>query len=491
MVAEGEDGTERQLAFGECRPEDGVFVVTTVYEAGEGVDVGGQQLSGILNLQDLYDAELGLDWAEELEEDEGDEVATTDPQGEEEADAGEEEADARGETPRETSERQAAIREEEAARWRECMCALEDELQWYREAFDEAHRQLKLTPPSDAKALLRRLRAIRVRVDVDDESDKRNSKLVPLDELVSSYPNGEALPILTSMERTRKAQMAAGATKAVYAERRRERECEQDEALRRLKEQHEAELQEQRSRHDKELQSLREWKRVEGIQQRAQAKSRHDQQVAAHAKELAARAKRTATWHTKRKNVQRALRRAAAARDAARTLASSSVADARAAEADNAALHAELGESIKVAAQRDYEGKRAPFTFRSILRDLFVRFRSLNSGAANVRDVSAVYSANIADDGRDLKLESGSRRSVLRWEKVVDVLCMLREGRMLRNALRSAPRTRFWMYTDLSPDARQVEQCGMGVEYALPNQPSPAISPPPSSLPFRSICHPV
>ena len=60
---------------------------------------------------------------------------------------------------------------------------------------------------------------------------------------------------------------------------------------------------------------------------------------------------------------------------------------------------------------------------------------------------------------------------MLRWEKVVDVLCMLREGRMLRNALRSAPRTRFWMYTDLSPDARQVEQCGMGVEYVQPSNP--------------------
>ena len=474
MVAEDEDGTERQLAFGECRPVDGVFVVTTVYEAGEGVDVAGQQLSGILNLQDLYDAELGLDWSEEVEDEEGDDlpglVYLDEPTDDEPTEEG---AETGGDTTsRVTPEMLAAIREEEAGRWRDRMCELEDELQGSRDSLDEAHRELKLTPPSDTEALLRRLRSIRVRVDVHDENDERKSKLVPLDEFASSYPPGsKALPILTSMERVRKAQMAAGATKAVYAERRDARQWRQDDELRRLKEKHQAELQEQRKRHDKELQSLREWKRIEVIQQRAQAKSRHDQQVAAHAKELAARSKRTATWHTKRKNVQRALRRAAAARDEARTLASSSAADARAAEADNAALHAELGESIKVAAQRDYEGKRAPFTFRSILRDLFVRFRSLNSGAANVRDVSAVYSANIADDGRDLKLESGSRRSVLRWEKVVDVLCMLREGRMLRNALRSAPRTRFWMYTDLSPDARQVEQCGMGVEYVQPSNP--------------------
>ena len=33
--------------------------------------VGGQRLTGILNLQDLHDAGLGLDWADELEDDEG------------------------------------------------------------------------------------------------------------------------------------------------------------------------------------------------------------------------------------------------------------------------------------------------------------------------------------------------------------------------------------------------------------------------------------
>ena len=39
-----------------------------------------------------------------------------------------------------------------------------------------------------------------------------------------------------------------------------------------------------------------------------------------------------------------------------RTKASSAAADARAMEADNAALHAELGESVKVAAQRQHQG---------------------------------------------------------------------------------------------------------------------------------------
>jgi DNA polymerase III epsilon subunit-like protein len=478
LVAEGEGGAARHLAFGECRPEDGVFVVSTVFEDGEGFDVNGQPLCGILNLQDLDDAELDLAWADDLEDDQEDPMAD-DALGEGTI---EEDTEARGDSTdpavrgldlmREEAARwrdRAHELEDEAARWRETACELEDDLHSHRE-------ERELNPIPDAEVLLRRLRAIRVRVDVDDPEESRKSKLIPLEELVRSHPEGKALPILTSMERTRKAQMAAGATKATYAALRDERERKQCEELRRLRDEYEdallkqrcrlkEELTEQQRRHDAELQSLREWKRIEGIQQRAQAKSRLDQQVAAHAKELATRAKRTTTWHTKRKNLQRTLRRAAAARDDARALASSNAADACAAEADNAALHAELGESIKVAAQRKHEGKRTPFTFRTILRDLMVRFRSLNSGAANVREVSAVYSASIAADGRDLKLESGSRRSVLRWEKVVDVLCMLREGRMLRNTLRSAPRTRFWMYVDLSPDARAVEQCGMGLEY--------------------------
>jgi DNA polymerase III epsilon subunit-like protein len=479
LVAEGEGGTARHLAFGETSVEDGVFVVATVYEDGEGVDIAGQRLTGILNLQDLHDAGLGLDWAEEELEDEGEDDA------EEAAEAGHaaepaapEEAAEKGDAaePAAPLSGLAALLEKEAVTWREQACELEDELQWYRDALDAAHAQLAQAPASNAEKLLGRLRGIQVRVDVDDPDDTRKSRLANLDEFVRSFPPRAALPILTTMERTRRAQQAAASTKNMYAKRRDKREREQDDELHQLREQHKAELQELRRKHEAELQaqarqyeaklqSLRDWKRIEGIQQRAQAKSQHEQQVAAHAKELAARAKRTATWQAKRKNMQRALRRAANARDEAHAHAESSAADARAAEADNAALHAQLGESIKVAKQRDYEGKRAPFTFRTILRDLMVRFRSLNSGAANVGDVSRVYSANIADDGRDLKLESGSRRSVLRWEKIVDVLCMLREGRMLRNALRAAPRTRFWMYVDLSPDARAVEQCGMGIEY--------------------------
>ena len=53
------------------------------------------------------------------------------------------------------------------------------------------------------------------------------------------------------------------------------------------------------------------------------------------------------------------------------------------------------------------------FTFRTILRDLLVRYHSLNAGAANMREISSIYSKLLAEDGRDLKIESGSRRSLL------------------------------------------------------------------------------
>ena len=72
----------------------------------------------------------------------------------------------------------------------------------------------------------------------------------------------------------------------------------------------------------------------------------------------------------------------------------------------------------------------------------------------------------ISHDGRDLKLESGSLATVLRWEKTTEVLCMLLEGQQLRNALRAQARTRLWSYCDLSPDCRAIEQFGMGIEYA-------------------------
>ena len=108
-----------------------------------------------------------------------------------------------------------------------------------------------------------------------------------------------------------------------------------------------------------------------------------------------------------------------------------------------------------------------------------MRQQSLNSGASNLRSVTHIYSEHIAADGRDLKIESGSAASVLRWEKRADVICMLLEGRRLRHALLDEPRTRLHAYTDLSPDCRAVEQCGMGFEYAKLTYVSPDGDAPP------------
>ena len=163
----------------------------------------------------------------------------------------------------------------------------------------------------------------------------------------------------------------------------------------------------------------------------------------------------------------RACNRAAAARDNERQRADTYAADLRSMDADTTALHAELGQCVKVAAQRQGAGSRAAFTFQTIHRDLQTRQCSLNSGAANVRAITKVYSENISADGRSLGLESGSLMTVLRWEKRADVLCMLHEARMLRNAIRACPETKLWFYMDLSPDCRQIEQYGAGFEYAV------------------------
>ena len=59
-----------------------------------------------------------------------------------------------------------------------------------------------------------------------------------------------------------------------------------------------------------------------------------------------------------------------------------------------------------------------------------------------MRAITQLYSENVAADGRSLGLESGSLSTVLRGEKRAHVLCMLHEGRALRNAIRAAPETR-------------------------------------------------
>mmetsp|Transcript_4870 Transcript_4870/g.14343 ORF Transcript_4870/g.14343 Transcript_4870/m.14343 type:complete len:159 (+) Transcript_4870:1714-2190(+) len=103
---------------------------------------------------------------------------------------------------------------------------------------------------------------------------------------------------------------------------------------------------------------------------------------------LEARWKLAKTWREKRHNVVRALSRATLSRNSAQEHARQTSAAGRAeivaAQADNAALHAELGMSFKVAAQRQHDGPKATFNAQTILRDLEVRCRSLNAGAENL-----------------------------------------------------------------------------------------------------------
>ena len=228
----------------------------------------------------------------------------------------------------------------------------------------------------------------------------------------------------------------------------------------------EAELQAERAGGRKHVEDVKAWTHIQAVQAERQAKQQRELAQDAHERELAGRSKRVATWQAKRNNKARELSRTRAKAARAEAAASASAADARAAAEDNTALHAELGQSIKVAQQREHAGTRTAFTFGRRICDLKVRLQSLNSGASNVRPVTGIYSSSIAADGRDLELESGSRRSILRWEKTTDVVLMRLESRQLRNAMLEQPRTRLWASCDLSPDCRAIEQFGMMLEYA-------------------------
>ena len=71
LICEGEGGQARRIAFGECRPDDGVFAVALngVFEAGADVDVGDGKLGvmggGLLSLEELDDAELDFEFVDD------------------------------------------------------------------------------------------------------------------------------------------------------------------------------------------------------------------------------------------------------------------------------------------------------------------------------------------------------------------------------------------------------------------------------------------
>ena len=463
LIAEGEGSLVRHLALGEVREEDGVFVVDPdgVADDAADFDVAGVALGamagGMLTIEDIVAEDL--DW--ELVE--GEEEAETEPM-ETECDGrveeGLEEAASSG-----SAEVADAVQpgDAEAQHWRDRARELEDELQWHRDEL-AATRARKY---DEMLMCCEGADKVRVRVEVDDPGDSRKTKLVSLEEWLGEYAReGGTMPILTSTERLRKEKRAKQAYKAQYEGYSEDLRGQMAAA----EQQHRAELEAMQSRHAEEL-AGRDASHAFAIRFQirtltGQGADKLQRAVEAHKRELATRAKRTATWAQKRHNAARSLARARAAREKERERADAHAANADAAAADCAQLHAELGMSVKVAEQRKHHGSRSAFTFGVVYRDLMVRQRSLNSGAANVRAVTQVYSQHIAADGRDVMLESGSLRSVLRWEKVTEVACMLVEARRLRSALLSEPRTRLHAYVDLSPDCRAVEQFGMGLEYA-------------------------
>ena len=134
LIGEGEDGLATRLAFGECRPEDGVFAVAPdgILEAGRSVDVAGIGLGSmagsVLSLTDLDMCDLDLEWAEE---DTISEADLEDPV----VDGGFADED---DAMSAVEELPTARAESDASRlWRERACELEDELQWHRDELDE------------------------------------------------------------------------------------------------------------------------------------------------------------------------------------------------------------------------------------------------------------------------------------------------------------------------------------------------------------------
>lgn len=446
IVGEGDDGLARRLAYGECCMDEGIFSVHSVMQGADAVDVGGLVLSsmngGLIALDDLDVAELDLEWEEEGAGPDSPVKNFAHGDGEK--------------YPKRSRVDSSCQTSPTSSRW-----------------------------PAGATDIRVRLQA--------------GSKLLMLPEVVSHFSRKrERIPVLIPTEEVRKEQRKT----SVYKDRAADAVSDYAAAAARLHEAHvkhlareaelERQLQEQQQRHEEELREIKKqqaallsaalaaerdrcnqnvmnvkaWAQIlhNGWQQ--QHKEQAARQLAAAERRAATKSKRVATWHAKRNNISRTLQRLRAKKEQASQQAQATTADLQALQLDNTALSAELGQCIRVAEQRMHEGERTAFTFQTILRDLLVRQHALNAGAAHVREITGIYSQRIAADGRDLELESGSRRSVLRWEKIADVLCMQLEGRQLRNAMRSQPRTRFWAYVDLSPDCRAVEQFGMGIEYA-------------------------
>ena len=411
MIAEGEDGLATRLAFGEWRLDDGVFAVDPdgVLDEGKDVEIAGIELSsmagGLLNFEDLNLSELDFEWADEdtLSEADADECAAADSHPRD------------GMTIEETETQAAEACESNATRtWRECACDLQDQLQWHHDELQSTRDELQLTH-NELQSTCDALRnaqgqcyaemlmscngaeQVRCRVEIPDpgvsRDTKSRTKLIPLEELLRDcLQKGESLPILTSTERLRREQQAKGMYKANYAhlsENLREQMelqlAAKDAELAANDEEHHREIELQQQRHNEELQrrdaqhafAVRFQARSLNGQAAAQREAQAKAAAHLHKQELVARAKRAATWTKKRRNMSRSLRRTTATRDSERERADANAADLHAMDADSAELNAEVGQSVKIAEQRQNRSARGAFTFQTINRALHLRQCSL------------------------------------------------------------------------------------------------------------------
>ena len=187
LVAEGEDGLARRLAFGECRPDEGVFVVDPngVFEEGINFDIAGIELGsmqgGLLSIDDLDLADLEFEWAEEASLEE--EVLHT----EADDDASMDEQEQGTSDKPSTSDESDAVR-----RWRDQACRLEDELQRCRDELESVERELRTVEGQAYAQMLMSCpgaNAVRCRVEIPDpgatRTTKARTKLISLEELLS------------------------------------------------------------------------------------------------------------------------------------------------------------------------------------------------------------------------------------------------------------------------------------------------------------------
>ena len=282
---------------------------------------------------------------------------------------------------------------------------------------------------------------------------------------------GQSPPVLVATTELRKAQNLASAWKSEIPKEKREARERAEQVIADMQ----AELDGREAQREAQRETERSRRQAQWDTERVRLEAEQDRLEAERVRLEAERAQRDQLDEIRRKKQETwAKKRAHDARQKA-TLERKLQETTRLFNEERvrtAALRSEVtdlaarGSFGRVAQQRQHAGKRTPFTFRTIHRDLQTRRVNQNSGAANVAPTTAIYSRSIAADGQDIGLESGSERSILRWEKTADIVHVRLEKAHLLKTLEAHPSTKLWFMIDLSPDSRGIEQAGMLFEYA-------------------------